>query len=188
MGETIRRSGSPREDIFVTSKLWNSDHGYDKAIKGFETSAARIVESTGADPQQAVLEMARVTRSGGRVVAFEPEWGKGALDADDRAVTRAVLNYRCDSIRNGWSGRQLPRLFCRAELTEVMVEATTSTQTDHARWVALWEIETYARRAQEAGLVTAEAADTWLEQLAQAGQEGTFFCSATSFLVSARKA
>lgn len=140
-----------------------------------------------ADPQQAVLEMARVTRSCGRVVAFEPDWGNVFLDAADRAVTRAVLNYRCDSHRNGWVGRQLPRLFKRAGLAEVTVEPMTSTQTDYAGWMAQFNVETWARRAQEAGLVTAEDVTAWLAQLAQAGNEGTFFTGVTTFLVSARK-
>lgn len=42
VGEAIQQSGIPREDLFVTSKLWNSDHGYDKAIKGFETSLKKL--------------------------------------------------------------------------------------------------------------------------------------------------
>lgn len=42
VGEAIRRSGIPREEIFVTSKLWNSDHGYDSAIKGFQTSLDKL--------------------------------------------------------------------------------------------------------------------------------------------------
>lgn len=140
-----------------------------------------------ADPQQALLEMARVTRSGGRVVASEPDWGMFAVDADDRAVTRAVLDHFCGRVRNGWMGRQLPRLFLGAGLADVRVEPRTSTQTDYARWLALFEIETSARRAQEAGLVSAEAVAAWLAQLAQACQEGTFFSTASSFLVSARK-
>ncbi|MGH2458764.1 MAG: hypothetical protein ACRDIY_07845 [Chloroflexota bacterium] len=53
--------------------------------------------------------------------------------------------------------------------------------------MALFETETLARRAQEAGLVTAEAVAAWLAQLAHAGEEGTFFCAGTSFLVSGRK-
>lgn len=42
VGEAIRKSGLAREEIFVTSKLWNSDHGYDKALKGFETSFKKL--------------------------------------------------------------------------------------------------------------------------------------------------
>jgi len=32
VGQAVRESGLPREDIFVTTKLWNDDHGYDEAI------------------------------------------------------------------------------------------------------------------------------------------------------------
>lgn len=42
VGEAIRRSGLPREEIFVTTKLWNSDHGYDRAIRAFERSLQRL--------------------------------------------------------------------------------------------------------------------------------------------------
>src|SRR5512140_1354804 len=31
VGAAVRESGIPRERIFVTTKLWNSDHGYDRA-------------------------------------------------------------------------------------------------------------------------------------------------------------
>jgi diketogulonate reductase-like aldo/keto reductase len=32
VGEALRKSGVPREEIFVTTKLWNSDHGYQSTI------------------------------------------------------------------------------------------------------------------------------------------------------------
>jgi diketogulonate reductase-like aldo/keto reductase len=38
VGKVIRESPIPREEIFVTTKLWNSDHGYDKSIKAFHKS------------------------------------------------------------------------------------------------------------------------------------------------------
>jgi diketogulonate reductase-like aldo/keto reductase len=41
VGQAVRESGIPREDIFVTTKLWNSDHGYDKTIKAFHRSLER---------------------------------------------------------------------------------------------------------------------------------------------------
>lgn len=31
-----------REDLFVTTKLWNSDHGYDEALRGFDASLRRL--------------------------------------------------------------------------------------------------------------------------------------------------
>lgn len=38
VGEAIRESGIPREEIKVTTKLWNGSHGHDSAIKAFNTS------------------------------------------------------------------------------------------------------------------------------------------------------
>ncbi|ASN06636.1 aldo/keto reductase [Virgibacillus necropolis] len=42
VGKAIRNSGIPREDIFVTSKVWNDDHGYDNALKAFERSMEKL--------------------------------------------------------------------------------------------------------------------------------------------------
>lgn len=42
VGMAIRSSLIPREQIFVTTKLWNSDHGYDQAIKAFHKSLERL--------------------------------------------------------------------------------------------------------------------------------------------------
>ena len=42
VGRAIKRSGIPREDLFITTKLWISDAGYDKAKKAFEASMKRL--------------------------------------------------------------------------------------------------------------------------------------------------
>lgn len=42
VGTAIKESGVPREEIFVTTKLWNDDHGYDKALKAFEKSLKKL--------------------------------------------------------------------------------------------------------------------------------------------------
>lgn len=34
--------GVAREDVFLVTKLWNSEHGYDKALKAFDGSAERL--------------------------------------------------------------------------------------------------------------------------------------------------
>src|SRR3546814_7792521 len=46
VGEGLRRSGVPRDDVFVTTKLWNDDQGYDSALRAFDASAARSEEHT----------------------------------------------------------------------------------------------------------------------------------------------
>ncbi|WP_295785784.1 aldo/keto reductase [Veillonella ratti] len=42
VGQAIRESGIPREDIFLTSKLWLQDYGYEAAKKGIETSLRKL--------------------------------------------------------------------------------------------------------------------------------------------------
>ena len=41
-GEAIRHAGIAREDIFVTSKVWNTDQGYDETLRAFETSLEKL--------------------------------------------------------------------------------------------------------------------------------------------------
>jgi 2,5-diketo-D-gluconate reductase A len=38
VGEALRRSGLPRDEVFVTTKLTNSEHGADRALRAFEGS------------------------------------------------------------------------------------------------------------------------------------------------------
>jgi diketogulonate reductase-like aldo/keto reductase len=42
VGEAIRASNVPREEIFVTTKVWNTDQGYDQTLRAFETSLKKL--------------------------------------------------------------------------------------------------------------------------------------------------
>lgn len=42
VGEAIRRSGIERSEIFIETKLWISDYGYDQALHSFEKSAGKL--------------------------------------------------------------------------------------------------------------------------------------------------
>lgn len=42
VGRAIRKSGIPREEIFVTSKLWVQDYGYEKGKAGLEQSLEKL--------------------------------------------------------------------------------------------------------------------------------------------------
>jgi 2,5-diketo-D-gluconate reductase A len=42
VGQGIRDSGVPREQIFVTTKLWNDEHGHEAARRGLDESLARL--------------------------------------------------------------------------------------------------------------------------------------------------
>ena len=42
VGLAIKDSGIPREEIFVTTKVWNSDQGFDNTLRAFETSLEKL--------------------------------------------------------------------------------------------------------------------------------------------------
>ena len=42
VGEGIRQSNTKREDLFITTKLWNADQGYDSAHQAFNDSLERL--------------------------------------------------------------------------------------------------------------------------------------------------
>jgi diketogulonate reductase-like aldo/keto reductase len=41
-GQAVKASGLPREELFVTTKLWNSEQGYDSTLRAFDASLERL--------------------------------------------------------------------------------------------------------------------------------------------------
>ncbi|WP_214778919.1 aldo/keto reductase [Exiguobacterium sp. s22] len=42
VGQALREAGISREDVFVTTKLWNEFHGFDEALQAFQDSLDRL--------------------------------------------------------------------------------------------------------------------------------------------------
>ncbi|EWM16855.1 2,5-diketo-D-gluconic acid reductase [Kutzneria sp. 744] len=42
VGEAIKASGIARDDLFITTKLWNSAQGYDNTLRAFDESMAQL--------------------------------------------------------------------------------------------------------------------------------------------------
>ncbi|RJL35719.1 aldo/keto reductase [Bailinhaonella thermotolerans] len=42
VGRALAASGLPREELFITTKLWNTDQGHDAALRAFDASLARL--------------------------------------------------------------------------------------------------------------------------------------------------
>ncbi|MEU5271323.1 aldo/keto reductase [Streptomyces hygroscopicus] len=41
-GKALAASGIARDELFVTTKLWNADHGYDSTLRAFDTSLTKL--------------------------------------------------------------------------------------------------------------------------------------------------
>src|SRR6476620_5601044 len=42
VGDAIRRSGVNREEVFIETKVWISDYGYDETLHAFDKSAGKL--------------------------------------------------------------------------------------------------------------------------------------------------
>ncbi len=42
VGRALARTDVPREEIFLTTKVWNDDHGYEATLRAFDASAKRL--------------------------------------------------------------------------------------------------------------------------------------------------
>ncbi|MFZ0477471.1 MAG: aldo/keto reductase, partial [Halobacillus sp.] len=42
LGRGIRESGVPREELFITTKVWNDEQGYEETLDAFERSLDRL--------------------------------------------------------------------------------------------------------------------------------------------------
>jgi len=72
VGRAVLESGIPREEVFVTTKVWNSDQGFDSTLRACERSLRRLglsyidlylihwpVEGMGKDTWKAMIQLLR---------------------------------------------------------------------------------------------------------------------------------
>lgn len=140
-----------------------------------------------ASPERALAEMARVTRSGGRVVVMDTDWGSRSVDAPEPALERRmarVLTELC--LANGYSGRRLPGQLRRAGLAEVSVEVVPTYVTSYGLWRLLSRMEMAEAEAVRAGLLSEAEVRRLDEGLRAYDEEGAFFAITNLVLVAGR--
>jgi len=139
---------------------------------------------------EALSEMIRVARPGAPIVITEPDWETFVVDFPDRGLSRKLLAHHVDRHQaNGWIGRELPRLFADAGLTDLHVipEAIYGGNADYDLANQGTGLETRATAAVNAGLISEADAQRWLGHLAAQRESGRFWCSMLLFTVRGRK-
>ena len=139
-----------------------------------------------ASPHEAMAELVRITRPGGRIVVIDTDWGLHAIHGADPTLTAAITDCWARNAANGLAGRQLPALFADAGLRDPTVIAETMTSTDPQQ-PSSPPFAAMAAAACRAGAISAADADTWLNQLADAGRCGHFFWAVTMFAVASHR-
>jgi len=153
----------------------------------FDASRADRVLQHLADPRVAFEEMVRVTKAGGTVQIIDRDWGMVAVEADDQAATRKILDHICVKIRNGWIGRRVPVLFQDSCLQEVRVEAIPITVRDFRVADILLDLTLVAGHAAAEGIVSRDEERAWLLELQERNDAGRFFAAWVMFIVTGKK-
>jgi ubiquinone/menaquinone biosynthesis C-methylase UbiE len=136
-------------------------------------------------PEDALAEMIRVTRPGGRVWASDPDHGQLGLALDDpiHRRTYAVLHRAFRAmVVNPHSGTRLRGMFARAGLADVEqhVQAISIEFDDYARALFLRSCIDGAVASGEIGRADADA---FLAELAARHRAGTFDANAIAYEV-----
>jgi ubiquinone/menaquinone biosynthesis C-methylase UbiE len=183
---TEARRRTEKTDLPVEFQVGNAER-LNWPDNTFDASRADRVLMFMEHPHRAVQEMVRVTRTGGRVVVGEFDMETAIVDSPYRGLTRKLLDFWCDTIPNGWIGRQLPGLFQQFGLRAVTVVPLTIRMTAYAQWNDVFQVELTVQRAQKANVVSADEATLWLNNLIESDRLGRFSLALTLFLVAGQK-
>lgn len=92
VGEAIRRTGIPRDEVFIETKVWISDFGYDETLHAFEKSTGKL----GVDQLDLlILHQALPTRFDLTLGAYQ---ALETLLADGRVRAIGVSNFMVDHL------------------------------------------------------------------------------------------
>jgi ubiquinone/menaquinone biosynthesis C-methylase UbiE len=136
-----------------------------------------------AEPDRALGEMLRVARPGARIVVAEADFDLIIIDIPDRTLARKMIHLACDRVRQGWMGRQLPKLFSEAGLIDIVVTGHMLS-IDYAYFQMVFG--GLLQEAQAAGEVSSEEVTRFWNELAQADREQRLF-GYVGFVVGGRK-
>lgn len=140
-----------------------------------------------AEPKRALSEMVRVTKSGGWVVVLDPDWGTQSIDSPEVDIERRIARVHADRLNNGYSGRQLYRLFKEQGLTDLSIQVGTAPWTDYALTRRIFKLTETEQDALGAHIITEEELGRWRAALARADSDGVFFATVTGVTIAGRK-
>lgn len=140
-----------------------------------------------SDPSQALLEMRRVVKPGGWIIAAEPDWGALQMASPDSVAVADLLANWVRHLAQPRMGLELYSRMAEVGLTERSVEPIVSPVTDYRELVAYGlDLEQAAGALSAGAVLTMERSRAVLEEFARWSDESQFFGYLGVFIVVGR--
>jgi SAM-dependent methyltransferase len=137
----------------------------------------KVLIHVGPTPQ-ALGEMVRVTKPGGRVGALEWDLCALSLNSDEPELTAKLIEVGCQMQYRGWAGRALRDEFRSAGLRDIRFRPHLAHTTDldaAAGW--RWLLKNRADRAVAKEVLDEATARRWVEHFEGMNRRGAFCCT-----------
>jgi ubiquinone/menaquinone biosynthesis C-methylase UbiE len=140
-----------------------------------------------SEPDRALDELIRVTKPGGRIVLFDPDFDASVIATADKAVARQVIHAICDRVRAGAESRNHFARMRRAGLTDIIVIPKTFLFLDYELGEQLLGIEDAVKRLTDDAAIDQAAAEAWLGELKRRDRDTAYLSMILGFTVAGRK-
>jgi ubiquinone/menaquinone biosynthesis C-methylase UbiE len=139
------------------------------------------------EPDRALGELIRVTKPGGRIVLFDPDFDASVIATANKAVARQVIHAICDRVHAGAESRNHFARMRRAGLTDIIVIPKTFLFLDYALGEQLLGIEDAVQRLLDQAAINQATAELWLGELKQRDSDTAYLSMILGFTVAGRK-
>jgi SAM-dependent methyltransferase len=137
------------------------------------------------DPEQAVREMKRVAKPGGRLAFIEPDFSTTTINLPDRPTVRRALDHEVETaVVKSWLPGPLLAMLGELGLADIRVDTRVVIFPQD---LAATYFSSVGNHAAEAGALTSDELAAWLNAIADLKVAGRLFGTVGYFLFTARR-